>query len=122
MNRRDCKVTLRLMTLSTKARSVTCPLQGRNCDSQTADNNNHLNKNDVDGGQERAKANVDLDETQEELGDHNDEDDELAEASDEDRDDQHKDVDTVIVLGWHRAMSVPRPNGEARQVPICDGE
>ena len=115
-------MTLTLMTLSTKARSVTSPLQGRSCNSQTANNNNDVNKNEADGGQEPAKADVDLYEQQEELWEHDDEDDELAEARDEDRDDQHEDVDTVIVLGWHRAMSVPRANGEARQVPLRDGE
>ena len=110
------------MTLSTKARSVTSPPKGRSCDSQTANNNNDVNKKELDGDQETAKANVDLDEPQDELGDQNDEDDELAEARDKDRDDQHEDVDTVIVLGWHRAISVPRAREETCQLPIRAGE
>lgn len=111
-----------LMHLSTKARSVTSPTQGRRCDSQATDNHNDVNKKDVDGNNERAKTKVDLDEQQGELGDNADEDDELAEARDEHRDDQHEQVAAVRVYRWHGAVTVPSARGEASQVPMRAGE
>ena len=55
-----------------------------------------------------------MDEQTGESGDSADEDDELAEARDEQRDDQHEDVDTVIIRRRQGAMAVIRANGEAR--------
>ena len=115
-------MTTMWMTLFTRARSVTSSPQGRSCDSQTADSNNDVNKKEVDGGQERAEAKVDLDEQQEELGNHADEDDELAEARDEHYDDYNEGVGTVTVRRRHNAIAVPRANGEARQAQIRAAE
>jgi len=100
-------VPWRLMHLSTKARSVTPQTQGRKYDSQTTDNNDDVEKKEVDREQERAEAKVDLDEQKGELGNHADEDNELAEARDEQRDNQHEQVAAVIVHRRHSALAVP---------------
>ena len=55
--------------LSTKVRSITSPTQGRSCDSQTTDHKKDAKKKKAGGDQERGKTKVNLDETQEELGD-----------------------------------------------------
>ena len=102
------------MHLFTNARSVISPPQGRSRDSQATDNDNDVNKKEIDGDQERAEAKVDLDEQQGELGDHADEDDELPEARDKKGDNKHEDGDTVIVRRRHSALAVPRAKGKAR--------
>ena len=43
-----------------KCPSVPSPLQGRSYDSQATDSNNDVNKNEFDGGQKHAEAQVDL--------------------------------------------------------------
>lgn len=85
-NKRACKVSLTLTTLSTKARSVPSSTQGRRCDSQTADVKHDMKK-EMDGGQERTKANVDVDDQGGENGVQETEGDKLAEARNEHRDD-----------------------------------
>ena len=67
----------------------------------------------VEGNQERAKAKIDLQERQGEMGGHGDEDDELTEARDEVRNYQHEQVAAVIVHRRHRANAVPRARDEA---------
>ena len=103
-----------LTHLSTKVRSINSPTQGRSCDSQTTDHKKDAKKKETDGDQERGKTKVNLDETQQEPGDEWDEGDELGEARNEHREDQHKDIDAVIIHRRHRAVAIPRARGEAR--------
>jgi len=110
------------MHLSTKARLVTPLNKGRRYDSQTTDKNDDVKKEEVDGKQERAEAKVDLDEQKGELRNHANEDDELAKARDEQRDNQHEQVGAVIVHRRHGALAVPRAREQARQLPIRAGE
>ena len=72
-----------------------------------------------EGSQERAKENVDLPQRQGELGDQCDEDEELAEARDKHRNDDHEQVAAGIVHRRHRAKAVPRARDEVQQVQIC---
>ena len=116
------KMPWMLRHLSTKARSVISPTQGRRCDSQATDNQNDVNKKEVDGKNERVKTKVDLEEQQAELGDNADEDEELSEARDEYRDDQREQVAAVSVPRRHGAVAVPRAGGEESQVQMRSGE
>jgi hypothetical protein len=110
------------MTLSTNARSVSSPTQDRRRDSQTTDSKNNADKKEVNGDKERANTQVDREEQLADLGDNEHEGDKLAEARDEQLEDNHEDSDAVMVRGRHATVAVPRAREEASQVPIRAGE
>ena len=84
-------------------------------DVQTADNNDDVNKKEVDSNQERAEGDVDGDEQEENLRDHASEDEQLAKARSQELNDHHDNVGAVGVRGRHRALAVPWAREEARQ-------